>query len=146
MRLIEKKKIFRVIDANLNRAKEGLRICEDITRFVLNKKKETRQYKNIRHELLRISSLLNVDKKILIGHRDICKDVGKKSILAELKRKNVEDVFFANSQRCKESARVQEELLKLINSKGSALCKKNRYQIYDLERRVNKFFLRDMRG
>ena len=42
-------KLLRIIDANLNRAREGLRVCEDISRFALGDKTATRALKSIRH-------------------------------------------------------------------------------------------------
>lgn len=48
---IEFRKLSRIVDANFNRAKEGLRVCEDICRYGFDLKKETRQLKDIRHAL-----------------------------------------------------------------------------------------------
>jgi thiamine-phosphate pyrophosphorylase len=59
----EKKKILRVLDVNFNRAKEGLRICEDVTRFIFDRKKETLAYKNIRHQLTELLSEMKSAKK-----------------------------------------------------------------------------------
>ena len=44
-------KILRVIDANFNRAREGLRVCEDVCRFFCDHKSLTVKYKLLRHEL-----------------------------------------------------------------------------------------------
>ena len=137
MRIIEKKKILRVVDVNLNRAKEGLRICEDIARFVLDRKKETEQYKNIRHQLTQACSFIDGHKKNVICARNILKDVGKKTVATELKRKGIEDIFYANSQRSKESIRVLEEFMKLMDSKKALACKKMRYRVYELERKIS---------
>ncbi|MDD3374762.1 MAG: thiamine-phosphate pyrophosphorylase [Candidatus Omnitrophica bacterium] len=136
MRIIEKKKILRVIDANLNRAKEGLRICEDIARFVLDQKNETEQYKDIRHQLTQACFFIVGSKKNIICARDIIKDVGKKTVASELKRKGIKDIFYANSQRSKESIRVLEEFTKLIDPKKALVCKKMRYSVYELERKI----------
>ena len=43
--------LFRIIDANYNRAKEGLRVCEDIARFILNDKALSAGFKRARHTL-----------------------------------------------------------------------------------------------
>jgi len=43
---------FRIIDASLNRAAEGLRFLEDTARFVLNDAALTEQLKTIRHEII----------------------------------------------------------------------------------------------
>ena len=41
----------RIIDANLNRVKEGFRVCEEITRFILDDHKFTASLKKYRHEI-----------------------------------------------------------------------------------------------
>lgn len=134
MRRIKQEKIFRVIDANFNRAKEGLRVCEDVTRFVLDEKGSTKQYKAIRHALS--NACLGVIKECGICSRSIETDVGRATTTPELKRKTVKDIFYANSQRVKESVRVLEEFFKLIDSKQVLVLKKIRYQVYALEQKV----------
>ena len=44
-------KFLRVIDANFNRAKEGLRVCEDVCRFWLDEEVLTKKFKSLRHRL-----------------------------------------------------------------------------------------------
>lgn len=131
---IKTDKIFRVIDANFNRAKEGLRVCEDVARFVLDEEKNARDYKDVRHALS--EACLKVIKSQGIGARSIETDVGRATTPAELKRKSVNDIFYANSQRAKESVRVLEEFLKLVDAREALRVKKIRYQIYALERKV----------
>ncbi len=130
------KKVQRTIDANFNRAKEGLRVCEDICRFVYGKKDFTQRWKKIRHTLTQIVSELTIEKIVLA--RDIKGDIGKKTIPAELERKHVGDIFYANSQRVKESIRVLEEFSKLINARLSGPLKNLRYQVYALEKEIIK--------
>ena len=131
---VEVKKLYRIIDANFNRAKEGLRVCEDICRFIFDQKTNTRQYKKIRHQLTDFVNSLSLDK--LIDARDIKRDVGKKTIDKELKRKNVSDIFSANSQRVKEAIRVLEEFSKLLNPTVSQKFKKLRYELYAMEKKT----------
>jgi thiamine-phosphate pyrophosphorylase len=125
----------RIIDANINRAKEGLRVCEDITRFVLDSRILTLEFKKLRHKLdsaIRIIAL----KTNLLEARFALKDVGKEIYVNELKRKNIRDIFFANIQRCKESIRVLEEFSKLINIESALTFKRVRYKIYDIEKKA----------
>ena len=131
---INNQKILRIIDANFNRAKEGLRVCEDVCRFVLDDRGTTRQLKTARHRLSAAISSLSFGK--LIEHRNIDGDVGKSSMAVELKRTNVSDIFYANAQRSKESLRVLEEFAKLFNRGLAEDLKKIRYQIYALEKKV----------
>jgi len=100
-------KVYRVIDANLNRAKEGLRVCEDVFRFVLDDKVLTRKLKKIRHDLTEIITVSEIEK--FIQFRNIERDVGKGSVSQEMNRGTVQDVLCANCQRVKESVRVLEE-------------------------------------
>ena len=131
-------KLYRIIDANLNRAKEGLRVCEDICRFILDDKKATSVFKSIRHQLTAVMSSLKIS--CLVQCRDIENDVGRPTTTAELKREKITDIFFANSQRVKESIRVLEEFLKLINRKTAQDLKALRYKIYALEKKVTQKF------
>ena len=48
---MEKEKIKRIIDANVNRAVEGLRILEEIARFILEDKETTNELKNLRFKI-----------------------------------------------------------------------------------------------
>lgn len=124
--------MYRVIDANFNRAKEGLRVCEDICRFLYDKKSLTGRYKKLRHELTSIVAGLELMK--LIKARDVAGDVGSGSHPVEFKRKNISGLFYANSQRSKESIRVLEEFTKLFDYRRAERLKRLRYQIYILER------------
>jgi hypothetical protein len=128
------KKIERVIDANFNRAKEGLRVCEDICRFVLDAKSPTRGYKTLRHQLTEIISSLKILE--VIRSRNIEKDVGRGSTAVEFKRNSAMDIYYANSQRAKESIRVLEEFSKLRDPKLAESLKKLRYKVYALEKNV----------
>ena len=134
MRTLNDSKLNRIIDANFNRAKEGLRVCEDIGRFILDQKKIASQFKDVRHQLTQIILALKIST--LIEARDIQGDVGKQTIALESKRSNIADIFYANSQRVKESIRVLEEFSKLRSQTLSAKLKKLRYQIYALEKEV----------
>lgn len=126
--------INRIIDANINRAKEGLRVCEEITRFMLNSRHLTSELKNLRHALDRIFKRL--PKYAILRERESREDAGKNIYINELKRKNSQDIFFANIQRAKESVRVLEEFSKLFD-KGTAIAfKKIRYDIYEAEKKI----------
>ncbi len=135
---IDQKGLYRVLDANFNRTKEGLRVCEDVSRFIFDNKTLTRQYKEIRHRLTATVSSLNIMK--LVQSRGIERDVGKASVAAELKRADVTDIFYANSQRVKESMRVLEEFAKLVDAKISAQLKDMRYKVYAIEKKMLKEF------
>lgn len=127
--------VLRIIDANINRTKEGLRVCEEVVRFILSNRNLTFALKKIRHNLNTLFKNLPQPLK-LIKERHSLTDPGKNIFINELKRKNYADIFFANMQRVKESIRVLEEFSKLINKNTAVGLKNTRYKIYVLEKRV----------
>jgi len=134
-KLSEKKSINRIVDANFNRAKEGLRVCEEIVRFILESPVLTQELKEIRHKIgLLLKTLPNT--KELIKGRNSPSDIGRDIYGSELKRKDYRDIFFANIQRVKESARVLEEFTKIDNIKTAVAFKKIRYSLYNIEKKV----------
>lgn len=131
----EKASINRIIDANINRAKEGLRVCEEITRFVLEDRRLSKGIKKIRHQIDKFTNFV-FNKQALLEGRDSLKDTGKNIYLNELKRKDIRDIFLANIQRVKESLRVLEEFSKLISTSRAIAFKEMRYQVYELEKEI----------
>ena len=128
------KKILRVVDANINRAKEGLRVVEDIFRFVTVNDYQRRKIRSIRHDLDKVRKEKIVKQAIIT--RDSIKDSGKDTDHLELKRRNYFDVVYANLQRAKESMRVLEECFKIVLPKRVALIKKLRYELYTIEKNI----------
>ena len=124
----------RIIDANINRAKEGLRVCEEITRFMLSSASLTAKFKKIRHEINSLSRRLPVSHLELLESRESRKDVGRHIYANELKREGLSDIFFANLQRGKESLRVLEEFTKLCDKKLAIGFKRIRYSLYQIEK------------
>lgn len=138
--MLKDKKLLRLIDANYNRCLEGLRVCEEIMRFVLSNKNLTRQFKNLRHVTGRLIREWSVTESSLLSSRASAEDVGNGTIASELRRDNYKDIFFANIQRVKESLRVLEEFAKLDNRRVSSAFKEARYKLYRLEREANSRF------
>ena len=128
-----KNSLGRIIDANLNRVKEGLRVCEEITRFILDNHKFTEQLKEARHKIDRLSSKI-YSPAILLGLRKTQTDVGRFNSCGELKRDNCKDIFRANIQRVKESLRVLEEFSKLADLRVALGFKQLRYKVYEIEK------------
>jgi len=128
------KALYRILDVNFNRAKEGLRVCEDLCRYGWDQKTFTRAFKNIRHDLTEIMAGLNIQKALEARH--IEGDVGRSTTVSESKRDNLTTVLWANSQRVKESLRVLEEVSKLMDVKVSIQLKALRYKVYALEQKV----------
>lgn len=122
--------LFRVIDANLNRLKEGIRVIEDIMRYRDNNKNLSLKLKELRHK-----SRINQYKELL-QNRDSIGDVLKTSTKSELERKDITSIIIANFKRAQESSRVLEELFKLENLEYSENFKSIRYQLYNLEKEI----------
>jgi thiamine-phosphate pyrophosphorylase len=122
--------LYRVIDANLNRLKEGIRVIEDIMRYKENNKALSKQLKTIRHKA-RINML-----EVLLKNRDSINDVLRGSTKSEQNRTNLQSIITANFKRAQESARVLEELFKLSNIQESENFKTIRYELYNLEKEI----------
>ncbi|MGD2278648.1 MAG: thiamine-phosphate pyrophosphorylase [Candidatus Omnitrophota bacterium] len=132
------KGVYRIIDANLNRTMEAIRVCEDIIRFSSNNDRLTRRLKNLRHGVFNtIKDLKKKHIKELLSSRNL-DDVGKESIESEKNRENLVDLFLANTQRSKESMRVLEEVLKLFDQNLSQKFKRFRFRVYDIEKAAVK--------
>jgi len=121
-------KIERMIDANLNRLKEGLRVLEDICRYIHDDRTLTPQIKALRHKLQ-----IAYSKERLI-HRDIEGDTQKSSTKSERTRRTLHDLVIANFSRAEESSRVLEESFKLTQTELSELFKQLRYELYAIEK------------
>ena len=134
--LADESGLFRLIDANLNRLKEGIRVSEDIFRYIYKNKKISSKLKYLRHSVKQITK---TEKKFL-QHRDIENDVLKKSSKAEKKRESIKSLVFANFKRSQEAARVLEEAFKLINTEISESFKNIRYELYKAEKEALHFF------
>ncbi|MFH1309399.1 MAG: thiamine-phosphate pyrophosphorylase [Candidatus Omnitrophota bacterium] len=132
------KGVYRIIDANLNRVMEGIRVSEDIIRFSSDNERLTLKLKNLRHEVFEaIKDLRKEHLEELVSSRDL-NDVGYKSTESEKKRDNLVDLFLANTQRGKESLRVLEEVLKLFDQALSQKFKKFRFKLYEIEKTAVK--------
>lgn len=132
-----KREILRIIDANCNRAKEGLRVCEDIIRLLAEDKRRTLQLKRIRHAVSNIINTSKVNAYHIQDYRNSTLDVGKNLKVKATKNK-VFDVFCANSQRTKEAIRVLEELFSLFDTTAAHQFQKLRFQFYDIEKECFK--------
>ncbi len=140
-------KLLRIIDANLNRTREGLRVCEDIARFSLQNKGATKSLKAIRHGA---TNLVIRSKKIslakLLSESDTAGDKTKFIDFTLRSGANISDIFMSNIERVKESLRVLEECFKIIDEKISQGYRKLRFNTYDIEKViVKKAMLQDSR-
>lgn len=121
---------LRIIDANLNRLREGIRVVEDICRYYKNSKALSKQFKALRHKA-RVENF-----KELLEHRDIVNDPAKETTKSESSRLNLESVLLSNIKRAQESSRVLEEVFKLLHVQNAQKFKEIRYELYRLEQEI----------
>ncbi len=122
-------KLYRLIDANLNRFKEGIRVIEDIQRYIFDNEQLAKRLKSIRHKA-------SYHHPKLLEFRDIQNDVLKSTIETEKKRPDIEALLLANIKRAQESARVLEEAFKLLEVELSEKFKSIRYELYEIEKEL----------
>lgn len=119
-----------MIDANANRSREGLRVLEDIARFVLSSQADAAELKSIRHELTAAIARLD-PTQVGTAMRDAQGDVGRTvTTLAEGEREDLRAVARAATSRTTEALRVLEETAKVIG-RGSHTFEALRYRVYD---------------
>lgn len=123
---------LRIIDANLNRLREGIRVVEDIFRYVYNDKELSTKLKDLRH-LARVENFYEI-----LESRDVQNDVLRESIKSEQNREDLNSILIANFKRAQESSRVLEELTKISSIKDSENFKYIRYELYILESVLTK--------
>ena len=127
---------LRILDANLNRTLEGLRVVEDYLRFVLENRQLTELCKQIRHEL--VSSLGYLDMRQLHRARDTIDDIGVRVTTGqEYERNSLTSVVSASLNRVQQSLRCLEEYLKLDNTSAARIVEQLRYRTYTLEKVIS---------
>ncbi|MFH0947570.1 MAG: thiamine-phosphate pyrophosphorylase [Elusimicrobiota bacterium] len=125
------KKTLRIIDANINRAREGLRVIEDFSRFILSDENLSSKIKNQRHQIDRITRTVYPQ---LVLSRDSKSDIFRET--KELGKKDSFSVVVSNIKRAEESLRVLEEFSKIISASAGSKFKKIRFTIYDIEKEI----------
>ena len=126
----------RLVDAAGNRAREGLRVLEDLARFVLDDGSLASGLKDARHAVTSAVRGLPLDP--LVG-RDAAGDVGGSlGTSAEYDRPGIAAVAEAAGGRTTEALRSLEELAKVVDPDGgtAARIESIRYASYDLVARL----------
>ncbi|MCA9077944.1 MAG: thiamine phosphate synthase, partial [Planctomycetaceae bacterium] len=125
----------RILDAAANRCREGLRVVEDFTRFVLDDAHLSRLLKDLRHDLTAALAMLPTDR--LLRSRDTPGDVGTRiDTSAERQRLGPHHVARANAKRVEESLRTLEEYGKVMDAEFAARCEALRYRFYTTEQAI----------
>ena len=128
LKLLEDLRVAQIIDANLDRAREGLRVLEDWARFALERKDLVKSFKDYRQTLgkhhLKIykeSRNFTIDRCTGLSHPE------------QFKRNNANSIISSNAARVQEALRVIEEFSRDHNLNLSSISSKIRYDIYNLE-------------
>ncbi len=123
------KNIKRIIDANLNRLAEGLRVLEDFCRFSLEDKEFADKFRNLRHKIRKLP-------KYFIEERASDTDMYREPEEDNQNYEDVKNLVEANFKRCEEACRVIEEFGKLINGKLVKEIKPVRFSLYQIEKEL----------
>lgn len=120
--------VCRILDANLDRAREGLRIIEEWCRFGLNSADMAMKCKQLRQEVARWH------RAEIRAARDTAGDLGTElTHPGEEVRSDITAVLQANFCRVQEAMRVLEEYGKLYHPDMGTAFKQLRYRVYTLE-------------
>lgn len=126
---------LRMIDANLNRAREAIRTLEDVARFAWNDRAIAEEAKSLRHALQAAVAAIPADK--LACARDIAADVGTELAGAhEYARGDSSSIAIAAGKRLTEALRVVEEAAKAVDPQVARAVEALRYRAYALDARA----------
>ncbi len=128
LKRLEDQRIAQIIDANLDRAREGLRVLEDWARFALGRKDLVKSFKNFRQilgkhhlKVYKISRNFISDTSAGLSHPE------------QFKRNEASAIISSNAGRVQEALRVIEEFSRDHNQTLCNISSEIRYEIYNLE-------------
>ena len=125
-------KILRIIDANFNRVREGLRVVEDGIRFLIEDELLMRKLKELRHKFT--DTIVSCFPSSIRGKsRKAGQDIGKKE---KSKRADFKKIIEQNLSRIGEGLRSLEEYSKIENPHISKKLHNLRFEFYEIEKDV----------
>ena len=127
-----RKAVLRLLDANANRALEGVRVCEEIVRFHLESSREFRQLRALRHAIAQAVSQLPLSPTQLLQARESRRDIGRRVPASAIR--SLEQLLLINFQRAKESLRTLEECSRMLAPRQTASFQRLRFRTYEVER------------
>lgn len=125
---------MRILDANINRAVEGIRVIEDLLRFEYNNQNLSQELRSLRHFIRKL-----IHKEGLIKDRNALYDPG---IISSMNssidiKKDLNSLFHSNFSRVSEALRVIEEIFKASDKYHlGKQVEEFRFKIYTLEKKV----------
>jgi len=127
--------VYRMIDANFNRAREAMRLMEEYCRFALNSTALTGRAKQLRHRLS--GAVAGLDARLLAVARDSRTDVGREMRISDqMTRDSLADCLTAAAKRLSEALRVLAESTRLIDTDLADLFETLRFDAYTLEKDI----------
>lgn len=127
--------LYRIVDAAINRALEGLRVVEDYVRFVLDDAFLVGQLKELRHDLS--AAVAHFPMSARLAARETQRDVGTTIKHGrEMARSSPEDILDANLSRVREALRSIEECAKVLLPEVAGEIEQLRYRCYTLHRAI----------
>lgn len=124
--------VLRLIDANANRALEGLRVCEDIIRFHVESPRAFHRTRALRHAVAHAVDRLPVSHADLARARASGRDIGKQAPASRVA--SLECLLLINFRRAKEALRTLEECSRLITPNRTTSFQHLRFRTYEVER------------
>ncbi len=126
---------YRILDANLNRAREGLRVTEEYLRFIRQEARGAWILKRWRHQLREMADRLGPEK--LLSARaagtDVGKDLGSPS---QSSKQDPAAITAAGLKRLQEALRVIEEYSAALDATVSETAGKIRFECYQFEKEL----------
>ncbi len=128
----ERASLWRIIDANLNRCGEGLRVVEEVVRLGLDDRTLTEHVKQLRHDL---GSVIQRIGPIRLAQAPISRTTfGREATSAqEYQRTDLLSLLTLNWKRVQQGLRTLEESLKLSSIELAQRIEAIRYRSYLLE-------------
>jgi thiamine-phosphate pyrophosphorylase len=138
--LAGKNQIYRILDANLNRLREALRVIEEYYRFIDERPVVCVELKKARHTLIEMEAKLG--REALLGHRDTDGDCfAGETRPEERARAGLAGLLAANFKRGQEACRVIEEYAKVAVGESDSTsvaesAKAARFTLYKFEKEL----------
>jgi thiamine-phosphate pyrophosphorylase len=130
--------LLRIIDVNINRASEGIRVCEDLCRFVYNHTPLAARLKHLRHQILEAASIYKGAQ--LVEARNVAHDTLKfADEKRETQRSSLLQLAQANIHRATEALRSLEEYTKLVTTEDTyraGVFQEIRFALYAVEQEL----------
>ncbi|MEM7232922.1 MAG: thiamine phosphate synthase [Planctomycetota bacterium] len=143
---------LRIVDANLNRAAEGLRVVEDVCRFHWNLVGLAGELKQLRHAVLQAGRPAGRTSAAQLAARDVSGDVGRAFGVAGATGRPVdggdsdsslEVTALTNVERVREALRTLEEVTRGTDPGAAQRFESARYRLYAVEKTLGALCLRN---